>query len=219
MYSYSCLPPGEGLWPPLQPLTYTYLSTPLLLPPIQSHNFCSRPCGECAAPREYHLFYGPGTPLAAMQPWWAFPQAYATAPYTPFPAAGYVGPELQPLSATETVEAETWTPWPEGGSLQAELRWGYVERAVGPRLHLPDFVRRELRRAYGTFPHTDVRITYRRGQFLLQAAPRVPEPENRVERRVRRRLASGGGDSRSVHSSPAAEAAERGRGKRRKGLS
>ncbi|XP_037659946.1 uncharacterized protein C10orf95 homolog [Choloepus didactylus] len=223
MYSYSCQPPGDGLWPALQPLTYTYLPTPLLLPSIQSHNFCSRPpslsVGEWAAPREYHLFYGPRTPLAAAPSWWAFPQAYVAALCPPFPAAGYAGPALQLPSATGTAEAESWVPWPEGGSLHAELRWGLLERALGPRLQLPDFVRRELRRAYGTFPHTDVRITYRRGEFLLQVAPRVREPEYRVERRLFRRPASGGGDSGSRNSSPARETAERGLGKRRKGLS
>ncbi|KAB0392818.1 hypothetical protein E2I00_018187, partial [Balaenoptera physalus] len=55
---------------------------------------------------------------------------------------------------------------------------------------LPDFVRRELRRAYGTYPRTDVRVTYRGGEFLLQGAPRVREPEYRTERRVLRRPAS-----------------------------
>ncbi|XP_058154581.1 uncharacterized protein C10orf95 homolog isoform X2 [Dasypus novemcinctus] len=227
MYSYSCLPPGEGLWPPLQPLTYTYLPTPLLLPPIQSYNFCSPPpslnVGEWAAPREYHLFYGPRTPLAAAGPWWAFPQAYAAALRPPFPAVGYRRPAPQPPSAEGPADGESGARWPEGGSLQAELRWGHVERALGPRFPLPDYVRRELRRVYGTFPHTDVRITYRRGEFLLQAAPRVREPESRVERRVARRPASSGGDSGGRDSgdgdsNPFREAAQRGRGKRKKDL-
>ncbi|XP_062958194.1 uncharacterized protein C10orf95 homolog [Cynocephalus volans] len=216
MYAYSCLPPGEGVWPPPQPLTYTYLPAPLLLPPIQAHNFCSRPgslgAGDWTAPREYHRFYGPAAPLPAAPPWWAFPPAYAAALCPPFPAAGVSGP---PQASAAAGAAESWTPWPEGSSLQAELRWGRVERARGPRLPLPAFVRRELRRAYGTFPRTDVRVTHRRGEFLLEAAPRVPEPEYRVERRVRRRPASGhGGDS-----SPAPGAAERGRPYQKNGVS
>ncbi|XP_030741878.1 uncharacterized protein C10orf95 homolog [Echinops telfairi] len=174
MYSYSCLLPEEGLWPSLQPLAYTYLPSPLLLPPIQAHNFCSRPpglsAGEWATPREYHCFYGPSAPLPVASPYWAFPPAYAMAPSPLFPATGYAGPGPPPPAARE---GEGSAPWPEGDSLQAELRWGRVERALDPRHPLPDYVRRELRRAYGTYPRTDVRITYRGGEFLLQAAPRL----------------------------------------------
>lgn len=214
MYSYSCLEPGAGVWPPLQPLTYPYLARPLLLPPIHAHRCCSRlpslPAGEWPAPREYHCFHGPGAP-----PSWAFPQAYAAALRPPYPAPGYLGPSLQGPAVEGMAAAQRGTQWPEGSSLQLELRWGRVERTLGPSLKLPDVVRRELRRVYGTYPRTDVRVTYRGGQFLLQAAPRVPEPEYRVQRRVLRPPASSG----SGDSSPAAEAAERGRGTKRKGQS
>lgn len=216
-YSYSCLGPRDGVWLPLQPLTYTYLSGPLLLPPIQAHNFCSRPPALCAvdwtAPREYHSFHGPGAPLGAVPPWWAFPQAYAAALRPPFPAPAYPGSSLQSPAAAGPAVAENWSQWPEGGSLQAELRWGQVERALGPRLELPDFVRRDLRRVYGTYPRTDVRVTYRGGEFLVQAKPRVREPDFRVQRQVLRVPAS----SSSGDSSPAQEVAERG-GRKRKGL-
>ncbi|XP_032278891.1 uncharacterized protein C10orf95 homolog [Halichoerus grypus] len=219
MYSYSCLACGEGAWPPLQPLTYTYLPGSLLLLPVHAHSFCSRPpsltAGEWPAPREYHCFHGSGAPLAAALPSWAFPQAYAAALHPPFPAPGYLGPSLQGPAAEGTAAAQRRAPWPEGGTLQTELRWGRVHRAHGPRLELPDVVRRELRRVYGTYPRTDVRVTYRGGQFLLQGAPHVPEPEYRVQRRVLRPPAS----SDSSDSSPATEAAERGRRRKRKGPS
>ncbi|XP_060026939.1 uncharacterized protein C10orf95 homolog [Erinaceus europaeus] len=201
MYSFGCLGSSQGVWPRLQPLTYTYLPGPVLLPPIQSHNFCSRPLGLGVGPppREYHCFHGPA-------PWWPFPpQIYAAALQAPLSAPGYQVPSLQAAESSA---------WPEGASLQAELRWGRVERALGPRLQLPDFVHRELRRVYGTYPRTDVRVTYSGGEFLVQASPRVPEPEYRVETRVLRAPASGDGRD----SSPAREAAERGRRKRR-GLS
>ncbi|XP_053778201.1 uncharacterized protein C10orf95 homolog [Desmodus rotundus] len=218
MYSYSCLASGEGVWPPLQPLTYTYLPGPLLLPPVQAHNFCSWPpalgAGERTAPREYHCFHGPGATLGAMPPWWAFPQAYAATLRAPLPALGYSGPSLQAPAVAGTAAAESWALWPEGGSLQAELRWGRVERALGPRLELPDFVRRELRRVYGTYPRTDVRVTFRGGEFLLQAAPRVGEPQYRLRRRLPRPPASSSSGDRT----PVREAAERGGRKRRKGL-
>lgn len=219
MYSYSCLAPGKGVWPPLQPLTYTYLSRPLLLPPIQAHNFCSRLpalyAGDWTAEREYHCFHVPGAPLGAMTPWWAFPQAYAAALRPPFPAPGYQGPSLQSPTARGAAVAESWSSWPEGSSLQVELRWGRVERATGPRLELPDFVRRELRRVYGTYPRTDLRVTFRGGEFLVQGAPRIGEPEYRVQRRLLRAPAS---SSSSGRSSPAGKAAERGGPKKRKGL-
>uniref|UniRef100_A0A2K5IER5 Uncharacterized protein n=1 Tax=Colobus angolensis palliatus TaxID=336983 RepID=A0A2K5IER5_COLAP len=145
---YSWLPPRQGVWPP-QPLTCTYLATPLLLPPIQAHSFHNRPrslhAGEWAAPREYHL----------------------------------------------------------------------VERAQGQPLQLPDFVSPELRRAYGTYPRADVRVTQRQGQFLLQATPRVSERDRCTEWRVRRRPDSGD----SGNGGPAQEAAERGRPRKSKGLS
>ncbi|XP_007938215.2 uncharacterized protein C10orf95 homolog [Orycteropus afer afer] len=224
MYSYSCLLPWEGLWPPLQPLTYTYMPAPLL-PPIQAHNFCSRPpslsTGEWAAPREFHCFYSPSAPLPAALPLWAFSPAYAAALRPPLPATGYAGQVLESAAAA----GKSWAPWADGDSLQAELRWGRVERTLGQGRELPDSVRRELRRVYGTYPRTDVRVTYRGGEFLLQAAPRVGEPEYRVERRVLRRHASSGsnsaGDGRSGggDSSRGRGGVERGRRKKRKGLS
>lgn len=223
MYTHSCLLPGEVGWPPLQPLTYTYLPGPLLLPPIHAHNFCSRPPalspGDWAASREYHCFHGPGASLGAAPPWWAFPQAYAAALCATFPAPGYQEPPLQEpagAGAAGAAAAGSGAPWPEGSSLQAELRWGCVERARGPRLQLPDLLRRELRRVYGTYPRTDVRITFRGGEFLLQAAPRVGEPQYRVHRRLLRPSASGRGSDSD--SSPAREAAGRGHGKTKKGL-
>ncbi|KAM5322339.1 uncharacterized protein C10orf95 homolog [Glossophaga mutica] len=222
MYSYSCLAPGEGVWPPLQPLTYTYLSGPLLLPPVEAHNFCSWPpalsAGDWTAPREYHCFHGLGATLGAAPPWWAFPQPYAATLRPPFPALGYSGPSFQGPAAAGTAAAESGAQWPEGASLQAELRWGRVERARGPRLELPGFVRRELRRVYGTYPRTDVRVTVRGGKFLLQAVPRVGEPQYRVQRRLQRPPAGGGGGGGGQDRGPAGEAAERGGRKKRKGL-
>lgn len=206
MYSYVCLPPGEGVWPRLQPLAYTYLPAPLLLPPIQTHNFCSRP-----APREFHCFHGAGAALAATPPWWAFPPPGAATLGSSFPAAGAPAPS-QPAP-----EGERWVPWPEGSSLQLQLRWGRVERTRGPPLPLPDALRRQLRRVYGTYPRTDVRVTQRGGQFLLRAAPRVGEPEYRVARRVLRRP-SGGGNGDSGDSRAAPEAVQGNRPKKKQGL-
>lgn len=220
MYAYSCLAPGHGAWPPLQPLAYTYLPGPLLLPCIRAHTVCGRPpapgAGGWTAPREYHTFHGPGAPPGPAPLCWALPPASAAALAPPLPAPGDPG-SLAPAPA-ETAAASR-APWPEGGSLRAELRWGRVERAWGARLALPDPVRRELRRAYGTFPRTDVRVTFRGGEFLLEAAPRVGEPEVRARRRPPRPPAGSGssGSSDGSDSAPARGAAERGRREAGKG--
>lgn len=190
MFSYTPLPTAEGGWPPPQ-LFYSFLPGALLLPPIWAHDFCSRP----AAPLEFHCFHG-----ACAPPWW--PR---------HPAAGVWG--QSPPAPAPVARGEA--PWPEGASLQVELCWGRVERARGPPLRLPDSVHRELRRAYGTYPRTDVRVTRRGGEYLLEAVPRVGEPEYRVERRVARRPDSGG----SGDSSPARGARARGRPQRSKGPS
>ncbi|XP_063092076.1 uncharacterized protein C10orf95 homolog [Cavia porcellus] len=203
MFPYVSLPSVEGCWAPPQHVVYTLLPGALLLPPIAAHDFCSRP----SALREVHCFHGARTP-----PWWLWP-----CPPLPAPGAGtwcQPQPAAKPTAATAAV-AEGATLWPEGASLQAELRWGRVERARGPPLRLPDAVRRELRRAYGTYPRTDVHVTRRGGEFLLQAAPRAGEPEHRVERRVTRRPdPNGRGDS-----SPARGARARGRPQKSRGPS
>ncbi|XP_054437194.1 uncharacterized protein C10orf95 homolog [Pteronotus mesoamericanus] len=222
MYSYSGLAPGESVWPPLQPLTYTYLSGPLLLSPVQTHNICSWPqalsTGDWTAPREYHCFHGPGAPLGAATPWWAFPQAYVATLRQPFPVLGYSGPSLQMPAEAGTPAPESWAQWPEGSSLQAQLRWGHVEHTLGPRLELPDVVRRELRRVYGTYPRTDVRVTFRGGEFLLQAVPLVREPHYSEQRPLQRPTASSSGSSGGGDRSLARETVERGSRKKRKGL-
>ncbi|XP_017656709.1 uncharacterized protein LOC108491427 [Nannospalax galili] len=200
MYSFVCLPRRDGIWP-----------APLLLPPIQTHNFCSRSAslstGEWGAGREFHCFYGAGVALApaTVPPWWSFPP----------PRAAAFSSQVTPGRLQLAPEANRWAPWPEGSSMQAELRWGRVERTLGPRLQLPDFLLRELRRVYGTYPRTDVRVTQRRGEFLLQAAPRVGEPEYRVARRVVREQESGG-DGPDGPAAP--KAAQRG-GAKKKGRS
>lgn len=207
MYSYACLPPGEGIWPRLQTLTYTYLPAPLLLPPIQTHNFCSRPVGLNTAPRELHCFHGAGAALASSTlPWWAFPPPRAAAPGSSFPASAVSAPS----------QPESDAVWPEGSSLQLQLRWGRVERMRGPPLPLPVALRRNLRRVYGTYPRTDVRVTQRSGQFLVRAVPLVGEPEYKVARRVVRKPASGeDGDSGDGPAAP--EVVQRGRLKKKQG--
>lgn len=87
--------------------------------------------------------------------------------------------------------------WPEGFTLRGELRWGRLERVYGPRRELPEFVREDLRRVYGTYPRTDVSITYQGGEYMVRGDTHVGEQEYRVERRIVRQQESPEGDSMS----------------------
>lgn len=71
-----------------------------------------------------------------------------------------------------------------------ELRWGKLQRVYGRPRDLPDFVREDLRRAYGTYPRTDVSITYRGGEYVVRGDPHVGDQEYRVEKKVVRQLES-----------------------------
>ena len=71
--------------------------------------------------------------------------------------------------------------------MRGELHWGRLERVVGPRRDLPEFVRDDLRRVYGTYPRTDVSITYHNGEFLVRGNPMVGEQEYRIEKRIIRK--------------------------------
>ena len=62
----------------------------------------------------------------------------------------------------------------------------------GPRRELPEFVREDLRRVYGTYPRTHLSIAYRGGEYVVKADPHVGEQEYRVERRVVRQDQSPG---------------------------
>lgn len=68
----------------------------------------------------------------------------------------------------------------------------------GPRKELPNFVKEDLRRVYGTYPRTDVSISLQGGEFVVHGDPRVGEQDYRVEKRVVRQTESPEADSVSV---------------------
>lgn len=74
--------------------------------------------------------------------------------------------------------------WSEGFTLRGELRWGKLERVFGGSQELPDFLKADLRRVYGTYPSTSVNVTYQRGEFVVRGQPRVGEQEYQVEKRL-----------------------------------
>uniref|UniRef100_UPI00398F1AB5 uncharacterized protein n=1 Tax=Pristiophorus japonicus TaxID=55135 RepID=UPI00398F1AB5 len=179
--------PAAGPYGPLAPRRYATSAGAFSLPPIQMHNFTSRPwtivmtdmdhepegTGRCT---EYHHFYG--TPC--FYPYWwysplASPAPYLYPPYYPY---GSYFPQPPVLGAAD---------WPEGLAVKGELRWGKMERVFGPRRDLPDFVQDELRRVYGTYPKTIVTVTYRNGEYLVKGDPIVGEQTYKVEKKVIRR--------------------------------
>ncbi|XP_042179386.1 uncharacterized protein LOC121846689 [Oncorhynchus tshawytscha] len=87
--------------------------------------------------------------------------------------------------------------WPEGFTLRGELRWGRLKRVYGPRRELLEIVREDLRRVYGTYPRTDVSITYQGGEYVVRGDTHVGEQEYRVERRIVRQQESPEGESMS----------------------
>ncbi|XP_062927344.1 uncharacterized protein LOC134358786 [Mobula hypostoma] len=178
--------PAAGSYRPPGPWRATMLTDPFVLPPIQMHNFSSRPLTivmtDVNAEREgagnyteYHHFYG----VPYVPPFWfptpANPAPYQYPPYYPYGA--YLA--QQPALGSGA--------WPEGSTLRGDLHWGKLEQTYGPRREVPDFLHDELRRVYGTYPKTFVSITYQNGEYLVRAEPRVAEQKYKVEKKIIRR--------------------------------
>ncbi|XP_051883668.1 uncharacterized protein LOC127576889 [Pristis pectinata] len=178
--------PAAGPYGHPAPWWVTVPTEALVLPPIQMHNFSSRPLTVVMVDAnferegagkytEYHHFYR--TPY--MSPFW-FPSPASSAPYPYppyYPYGGYF--PQQPSLVTGG--------WPEGSTLRGDLHWGKIEQIYGPRRELPDFLQDELRRVYGTYPKTFVTITYQNGEYLVKAEPKVGEQKYKVEKKVIRR--------------------------------
>lgn len=138
--------------------------------------------------KEYHHYYGTyphhyhGTyprlwsnnPFLNYQHMYANTAVVAPAPRVPVAPSQPPPPRIHPQSGV----------WPEGFTLRGELRWGRLEKVYGPRRELPEFVNEDLRRVYGTYPRTDLSITYRAGEYTVRGDPHVGEQEYKVERRV-----------------------------------
>ncbi|XP_069756254.1 uncharacterized protein [Narcine bancroftii] len=178
--------PAAGSYRFLAPWRVTLPADSLVLPPIQMHNFFSRPLTIVMMDKsfdlegtekytEYHHFYG--TPY--ITPYWYPPPINLATYLYPhyYQYAGYF-----PQQPTLGVGG-----WPEGTSLRGDLHWGKMEQIYGPRRELPDFLQDELRRVYGTYPKTFVIITYRNGGYLVKAEPKVGEQKYKVEKKVIRR--------------------------------
>ncbi|KAL2083513.1 hypothetical protein ACEWY4_021286 [Coilia grayii] len=144
---------------------------------------------------ELHFFYG-SVPVPVSVPPWYYNKPSRSQPPMNLPAGQRHGPiKVSPRAGHSQPLAVTW---PEGFTIKGELRWGRLERVYGPRRELPDFVREDLRRVYGTYPRTDVSISFQGGEFVVHGNPRVGEQEYKVEKKVVRQLESPEADSVSV---------------------
>lgn len=169
---------------PLVPSYVSDMAHATTFPSAQMHNFYSRPLGvvmdryngNSANQMEYHQIYGTN-PYFHPYPFWHFPQVSPLPLYNPYPT-------YRPCAA---YQRPGWDVWPEGFTLIGELRWGRLERVVGPRRDLPEFVKDDLRRVYGTYPRTDVSITYHNGEFIVKGDPSIGEQEYKIEKRIIRK--------------------------------
>lgn len=66
--------------------------------------------------------------------------------------------------------------------MRGELQWGKLGKVFGPKKDLPEFVKDDLRRVYGTYPRTNVSISYRKGEFLVKGDPKIEDQEYTVEK-------------------------------------
>nr|XP_015203168.1 PREDICTED: uncharacterized protein LOC107077410 [Lepisosteus oculatus]XP_015203169.1 PREDICTED: uncharacterized protein LOC107077410 [Lepisosteus oculatus] len=177
-YSYLCAHPASHPFPsPYSAATSppTWLDHGPFLPPI--HGYPPRPLTLVSQDWggghvEYHHFYGLN-PLALLSPYWPWPYSQPARPQ------GY-GPGRS--------QAQIEGSWPEGFTLRGELRWGKLDRVYGPRRELPDFVKEDLRRVYGTYPRTDLCVTFQGGEYVVRGDPRVGEQEYKVEKKVMRQV-------------------------------
>ncbi|KAM4702595.1 uncharacterized protein C10orf95 homolog [Rhinophrynus dorsalis] len=163
---------------------YTNTHNGIALPPIQMHNFSSRPIpfleGNTYYPQnlsnghvEYHHFYG-------VNPMYSYPNWYNPI-FNGMPAYNNL------MNYSNSPTHHKTDVWPEGFTMKGELHWGKLERVFGLKRDLPDFVKDDLRRVYGTYPRTLVSISYQNGEYLVKGDPKVGEQEYTVEKKVVRR--------------------------------
>lgn len=190
VYYPGMMQPSPYAYVPFGPNRVPESAHATMFPPVQMRSFYGgRPLAvvmdrnngyndpSSASQVEYHHIYG-ANPYFHPYSFWHYPQVSPPLPYYN-PYANY-----HPYA---TYQRQGWDAWPEGFTLRGELRWGKLERVVGPRRDLPEFVKEDLRRVYGTYPRTDISITYHNGEYVVKGEPRVGEQEYRVEKRIIRK--------------------------------
>ncbi|XP_030060635.1 uncharacterized protein C10orf95 homolog [Microcaecilia unicolor] len=203
MYHYGFVPQQyypsmflqQSAYPSFGPGTSATLPYAPMFPPIQTNNFSSGPLTFMVEDQnnfqdsegsyvEYHHFYGVN-PMVSSPPPWYFPQINPFPTYNPY--------------MNYNNQRQNQDIWPEGFTMKGELQWGKLGRVVGPKRELPEFVKDDLRRVYGTYPKTALTITYQNGEFLVKGDPFVGEQEYTIEKKVIRQLPTPDEDDHSVN--------------------
>ncbi|XP_051655984.1 uncharacterized protein C10orf95 homolog [Manacus candei] len=185
-YYPAMIPPSAYAYPPLRPGRAEDMTSSVMFPPIHMHNFYSRPItfvvdqnsypDYSGGQVEYHHLYSASNPYIHPYYTWHFPPMVPIPFYNPY--ANY-----HPYAAYQRSDQYRDT-WPEGFTMRGELQWGKLGKVFGPRKDLPEFVKDDLRRVYGTYPRTNVSISYRKGEFLVKGDPKIEEQEYAVEKKV-----------------------------------
>lgn len=117
--------------------------------PSQPADNCAQ--GQCANPREKHIYYGPNGERL------------------PGPPPGFPTPSTRPT--TEVYNQRDFV-------VDAVLEFGRVKTVTNldysvqfPKL--PDYLLRHLQRKYGQFERTDARIACRKGEFHVHGVPQI----------------------------------------------
>ncbi|XP_014739279.1 PREDICTED: uncharacterized protein LOC106857599 [Sturnus vulgaris] len=187
-YYPAVMPPCAYTYPPLRPGRAEDVSRSVMFPPIRMHNFYSRPItfvvdrssypDYVGGQVEYHHLYGASNPYIHPYHTWHFPPMVPIPLYNPY--ANY-----HPYAAYRRSDQYRDT-WPEGFTMRGELQWGKLGKVFGPKKDLPEFVKDDLRRVYGTYPRTNVSISYRKGEFLVKGDPKIEDQEYTVEKVTQR---------------------------------
>ncbi|XP_030132165.1 uncharacterized protein C10orf95 homolog [Taeniopygia guttata] len=185
-YYPAMIPPSAYTYPPLRPGRAEDMSRPVMFPPIHMPNFYSRPItfvvdrnsypDYAGGQVEYHHLYSASNPYIYPYHTWHFPPMVPIPLYNPY--ANY-----HPYATCQRSDQYRDT-WPEGFTMRGELQWGKLGKVFGPRKDLPEFVKDDLRRVYGTYPRTNVSISYRKGEFLVKGDPKIEDQEYAVEKKV-----------------------------------
>lgn len=159
-YYPAMIPPSAYAYPLLRPGRAEDVSSSVMFPPIHMHNFYSRPITFVVDRNSYPDYMGGQV---------EYHHLYSAS-----------NPYVHPYQRSDQYR----DTWPEGFTMRAELQWGKLGKVFGPRKDLPEFVKDDLRRVYGTYPRTNVSISYRKGEFLVKGDPKIEDQEYAVEKKV-----------------------------------
>ncbi|CAG5125508.1 unnamed protein product [Candidula unifasciata] len=156
----------------------------------------SAPVGPFYSPQGREFYYGPNGEIIFPPP--------VNRPNNLFPgvASSYTGYAPMPPPAPFRIPYPNYGMMTPGFNITCELEYGRVMNinvrdSDGEFRGIPEFLRSELLRTYGSFPYTEVRIKLEGGEFHIYATH-----ENRPKHRRHRRHRDSDSDSDSDRNGP-----------------